>query len=233
MESVRDVMTRTVLSVGPDAPLKDVARTLIEHRISGLPVVDASGKVIGVLSEGDLLAKERRPGAVAHRPLARLFGESAETRSLLAKAEATTAGEAMTSPALTIEASQPVDAAASLMMERKVNRLPVTEGGRLVGIVTRSDIVGTFARSDEALLEAIRNEVLLQALWLDPKTFQITVTDGAVTISGEVERSSTATILEHMVRMVPGVVSVSANITWTLDDRDIEAPGPNYTSPKN
>jgi CBS domain-containing protein len=233
METVRDVMTRTVRSVGPDTPLKDVARELIEHRISGLPVVDDAGQVIGVISEGDLLAKEQRPGAVRHRPLARLFGESAETRRLMAKAEASTAGEAMTSPAITIEASKPIDTAATMMIQRKINRLPVTDGGKLVGIVTRSDVVGTFARSDEVLADVIRDEVLHQALWLDPAAFEVTVTNGMATIHGEVERRSTATILEHMVRMVPGIVSVEANVTWTLDDRDIEAPGPDYFSPKN
>jgi CBS domain-containing protein len=233
METVRDVMTQTVLSVGPDAPLKDVARELIEHRISGLPVVDQSGKVVGVISEGDLLAKGQRRGSIHHRPLARLFGESAETRRLLAKAEASTAGEAMTTPAITIEASQPIDAAATLMIERQINRLPVTEGGKLIGIVTRSDVVGTFARSDETLADVIRHDVLLQALWLDPATFEVTVTNGAAAISGEVERRSTATVLEHMVGMVPGIVSVRVDVKWTLDDRDIEAPGPDYISPKN
>jgi CBS domain-containing protein len=233
METVRDVMTTTVLSVGPGAPLKDVARELIEHRISGLPVVDDAGKVVGVISEGDLLAKGQHRDAVHHRPLARLFGESAETRSLQAKAEATTAGEAMTSPAITIEASESVDAAATLMIERKVNRLPVTDGGKLVGIVTRSDVVATFARSDEELVEVIRNDVLRQALWRDPDAFQVSVTNGVASISGAVERRSTATIVEHMVRMVPGIVSVDADIKWSLDDRNIEAPGPDYISPKN
>lgn len=233
METVRDVMTRSVLSVRPDAPLKEVARELIEHRISGLPVVDDAGRIVGVISEGDLLAKEQRRDAVHHRPLARLFGESAETRSLMAKAEASTAGEAMTSPAITIDALQSVDAAATLMIQRKINRLPVTEGGKLVGIVTRSDVVSTFARSDDDLAEVIRNDVLRHTLWRDPDTFRVSVTDGVASISGEVERRSTATILENMVKMVPGIVSVKADIKWTLDDRDIEAPGPDYISPKN
>jgi CBS-domain-containing membrane protein len=196
-------------------------------------VVDDAGRIVGVISEGDLLAKEQRRDAVHHRPLARLFGESAETRSLMAKAEASTAGEAMTSPAITIDALQSVDAAATLMIQRKINRLPVTEGGKLVGIVTRSDVVSTFARSDDDLAEVIRNDVLRHTLWRDPDTFRVSVTDGVASISGEVERRSTATILENMVKMVPGIVSVKADIKWTLDDRDIEAPGPDYISPKN
>ncbi len=233
METVRDVMTRTVLTVRPDTSLKEVARLLIERRISGLPVVDDAGRVVGVISEGDLLAKEQQPDAIHHRPLARLFGESAETRQLLAKAEARTAGDAMTSPALTIAASQPIDVAASIMIERQVNRLPVTDAGKLVGIVTRADVVRTFARSDDDLAEAIRTDVLLRTLWLDPSRFSVSVTDGVATIEGEVERRSTAVILEHMAGMVPGVIGVSADVRWTTDDRDIEAPGPDYVSPKS
>ncbi len=233
METVRDVMTRAVLDVKLDTPLKAVARQLIEHRISGLPVVDDAGRVVGVISEGDLLVKEQRPDAIHHRPLARLFGESAETRHLLAKAEARTAGDAMTSPAITIEASQPVAAAAALMIQRKVNRLPVTDRGRLVGIVTRADVVRSFVRTDDALAEAIRNDVLLRALWLDPERFTVEVNDGVATIHGAVERRSTAAIVERMVEMVPGVVGVVADIGWSVDDRDIEAPGHDYLSPKS
>ncbi len=232
METVRDVMTRAVLAVKPDTPLKDVARQLIDHRISGLPVVNEAGQVIGVISEGDLLVKEQQPGSIHHRPLARLFGESTETRHLLAKAEARTAGDAMTSPAITIDASQSVGAAAALMVQRQVNRLPVTEAGHLIGIVTRADVVRTFARSDEELAETIRSDVLLRALWLDPSQFTVEVTDGVATIRGSVGRRSTAAIVEHMAEMVPGVVAVVTNLDWSIDDRDIEAPGHDYLSPK-
>ncbi len=232
METVRDVMTRSVLSVGPDTPLKDVALLLIEHRISGLPVVDGSGRVVGVISEGDLLVKERQPDAVRHRPLARLFGESAETRQLLAKAEARTAGDAMTAPAITVEASAPVGVAATLMIDRKVNRLPVTEGDRLVGIVTRADVIRTFARSDEELAARIRSDVLLRTLWLDPDLFSVEVSNGVATIRGRVERKSSAAMLERMAEMVPGIVAVTADIAWAIDDRDIQAPSPDYLSPK-
>jgi CBS domain-containing protein len=232
MKTVRDVMTRSVLSVAPGTPLKEVANLLIEHRISGLPVVDDQGSVLGVVSEGDLLVKERQPAAVRRRPLARLFGDSAETRQLLAKAEARTAGDAMTSPAITIAADRPVGAAASLMIERKVNRLPVVEGGKLVGIVTRADVVRTFSRSDEDLAEAIRSEVLVRSMWVDPAAFTVTVTDGVARITGNVGRRSTAAMVERMAYLVPGIVDVSADISWTVDDRDIEAPGPDYLSPK-
>jgi CBS domain-containing protein len=232
MTTVGDMMTRSVLSVTPETPLKEVARLLVEHRISGLPVVDDTGRVVGVISEGDLLVKEQRRDAIHHRPLARIFGDSAETRQLLAKAEASTAGDAMTAPAITIESDRPVSVAAARMIERKVNRLPVTEQGRLAGIVTRADVIRAFVQTDDELADAIRSEVLLRSMWLDPGKFSVEVANGQVDIHGAVDRRSTAAMVERMVTMLPGVVGVVADISWTIDDRNIEATGPDYLSPK-
>jgi CBS-domain-containing membrane protein len=232
MKTVRDVMTTSVLDVRPATPLKEVARLLVEHRISGLPVVDDAGAVVGVISEADLLAKEQDPGTLAHRPLARIFGESDEQRHQRAKAEARTAGDAMTAPAITIDASRSIHQAAGVMIERRVNRLPVVADGRLVGIVTRADLVRAFIRSDEQLAETIRADVLLGALWIDPEQFAVDVADGVVTIRGSVDRRSTAAMITQMVEMVPGVVAVNADVAWTVDDREIDAPAPDYFSPK-
>ena len=232
MKTVGDVMSRSVLSVRPDTPLKEVARLLVERRISGLPVVNDEGKVLGVVSEADLLVKEQDPAALPHRPLAWIFGESSEAREMRAKVEARTAGEAMTAPAITIEASRSIHAAAGLMIERRVNRLPVTDGEELVGIVTRADLVRSFVRSDEQLAQTIRDDVLLKALWIDPAPFTVEVLDGVATIRGRVDRRSTAAMVTHMAEMVPGVVAVNAEIAWTVDDREIDAPAPDYFSPK-
>lgn len=231
MSTVRDVMTRSVLVVHPETTLREVARLLVENRISGLPVVD-DGHVVGVISEADLLVKEQDPGILAPGPLDRIFGESEELRQLRTKAEARTVGDAMTAPAITIDASRSVHQAASTMIERRVNRLPVVEDGRLVGIVTRADLVRAFVRSDEQLAETIRSEVLLKALWIDPAQFPIDVTDGVVTLQGRVDRRSTADMVTRMVEMVPGVIAVNADIAWTVDDRAINAPAPDYFSPK-
>jgi CBS-domain-containing membrane protein len=232
MTTVGDVMTTSVLAVRPDTTLKEVANLLVEHRISGLPVVDEAGRVVGVVSEADLLVKEQEPGALARGPLDRIFGESQELRQQRAKAEARTAGEAMTAPAITVDASRTVHQAASLMIERRVNRLPVVEDGRLVGIVTRADLVRSFVRSDEQLEATIREDVLLKALWIDPAQFTVDVSDGVVTLKGAVDRRSTAEMVAQMVGMVPGVVGVSAEIAWNVDDREIDAPAPDYFSPK-
>jgi CBS domain-containing protein len=218
MMTVGDVMTRSVVSVRAWTPLKEVARLLIERRISGVPVVDDDGALLGVVSEGDFLMKEQGAQAVRHRPLARIFGESRTSRSRLAKIEALTAGEAMTAPALTIASGRHISEAAAVMTARAVNRLPVVDDGRLVGIVTRADLVRAYVRSDDELAATIRDDVLLRILWLDPAQFTVAVHDGVASISGRVERRSTAEMVERAVRMVPGIVDVEPDLTWALDD---------------
>jgi len=224
MLTVRDVMTRPVRTVGPDTPLKDVARLLIESGISGVPVVDASGAVLGIVSEADFLMKEQGAAAVHHRRMAMFLGETAETRARLEKVAARTAGEAMTAPAQVITPSRPLHEAAALMTKRRINRLPVIESDRLVGIVTRADLVRAYLRTDEELERTIRDDVLLHILWLDPAGFNVSVHNGEAIVSGSVERRSTAEIVEETLKLVPGVVHAEVNVRWSLDDRDIEPP---------
>lgn len=218
MMTIRDVMSPAVVSVDPATPLADVARLLVEHRISGVPVVDAVGGVLGVVSEADFLVKEQGTEGLHRRPLARFIGDGRASRARLAKLAATTAGEAMTSPAITIDSYRSISEAAARMSSLGINRLPVVDQGRLVGIVTRADLVRAYTRSDEELGRAIREDVLLRALWLDPASFTVEVTDGVVSISGAVERRSTAEMVERVVAMVPGVVAVRAAVHWTEDD---------------
>jgi CBS domain-containing protein len=115
----------------------------------------------------------------------------------------------MTSPAITVDSARRVDAAAALMLDKAVNRLPVVgRDGKLVGIVTRADLVRAFVHSDEEIEREIREEVLLHELWLDPVDFELKVTDGEVTISGEIRQDEEAALIERRIRLVPGVVSV-------------------------
>jgi CBS-domain-containing membrane protein len=222
MMTVRDVMTRSVVSVRPGTPLKEVAQLLIDHRISGLPVVDDDGAVLGIVSEADFLVKEQGAEAVRHRPLARILGESRESRSQLAKIGALTAGEAMTAPAVTVSSGRRIAEAAAVMTARGINRLPVVDDGRLVGIVTRADLVRAYVRSDDELASTIREDVLRRIMWLDPALFAVIVTDGAASISGRVERRSTAEMIERAVGMVPGIMNVHADVTWAMDDSRVE-----------
>lgn len=224
MTSVREVMTTPVLSVRRTTPLKEVAQLLVENNISGLPVVDVDGTVLGVVSEADLLMKEAGEPAVTHRPLARVIGETRTSRAQLDKVHATRTADAMTAPAVTIESSRPISEAARLMTVRNINRLPVVDDGRLTGIVTRADIVRAYARSDEELEDTIRQDVLHRSLWLDPSSFEVHVKDGVASISGSVDRKSTAEMIRDATSVVPGIVEVDTSITWTMNDDRIQPP---------
>ena len=213
---VEEIMTRDVVTIGPETPLRDVARILVERGISGVPVCDAERRVLGVVSEGDILYKEHDPAQPRRGPLGWL-AYGATTRGL-AKAAARTAGEAMTAPAITVSRHRPVSEAARLMTEHRVNRLPVVKGDALVGIVTRADLVRAFTRPDADIAQEIRRDVVRRALWLDPASVQIAVERGAVTLSGELDGRSDAVVLERLVARVPGVVSVRSKVTWREDD---------------
>jgi CBS domain-containing protein len=224
MLTIRDVMSRPALTVHPETSLKDVVRLLVEHRISGLPVTDAEGRVVGVISEADLLQKEQGAANVSHRRLAWLLGETTETRSQLAKLAATTAGEAMTAPAITIGGDRPLTEAAALMTSRQVNRLPVVEADVLVGVVSRADLIRAYVRSDDELSAIVSSEVLRETMWLNPRLFEVSVDDGVVRIGGSVARRSTAEVIARITALVPGVVAVVSELHWDVDDRDVVAP---------
>jgi CBS domain-containing protein len=228
---VRDIMHRGVVTVRADAPLKEVARLLVEHAISGLPVVDEAGAVIGVVSETDLVIKERGRPERPPRLIERLFGPRAADRAELAKVEATAAGDAMSSPAITIDAGRPVRDAAELMIERRINRLPVTDGGRLVGIVTRADIVRSFIRPDEEIRRSIVEDVIERAMWLDARLLTVSVRQGVVRLEGTIDRRSSVAILEALVHGVGGVVAVETDLRWQVDDSRYVAPEPDLVSP--
>jgi CBS domain-containing protein len=215
---VRDLMTTNVLTIGPEAPIRDVAAVLVEHRISGLPVCDIEGHVLGVVSEGDILYKEHDPrDGYAGGPLAWLVGGIDHV--VTAKTGALTAQKAMTAPAITIAPSETVAAAARLMSERGVNRLPVVDDdGRLVGIVTRADLVRAFTRPDAQIETEIRKDVLERTLWVEEGRVEVDVAHGAVTLAGSLDRRSEVELLERLVRRVPGVVAVASLVEWRVDD---------------
>ena len=211
---VGDVMTRDVVSVTPETPLKDVAAVLVERGVSGLPVCGADGAVVGVLSEADLLVKQ---GGSPERS-GGLFAWLVETASApdLAKLRARTAGEAMTAPAITVPAGSSVSEAARTMVSLGVNRLPVVEDGRLVGIVSRADLVRLFTRSDEEIARDIRQDVV-KRLWIAPERIEVEVEQGEVVLRGEAETEVEAELLLKRIPLVAGVVGVRSELSWAVD----------------
>jgi CBS domain-containing protein len=212
---VEELMTKRVKTVAPGASLKQVAALLIENGISGVPVCDVDGRVLGVVSEADVLLKEQGVERAGGR-LARLIAPGNDQE--IAKAEARTAGEAMTAPAITINPFRSVHEAGRLMLEHGINRLPVVREDRLVGIVTRADLVRAFDRGDDAIAQEIRVELLERSLWLEPEAVAVEVERGQVTLRGEVEGRSDAQLIERLVARVVGVVGVTSELTWRVDD---------------
>ena len=207
---VDDLMTSPALSVPPELPLKDVAELLVEHGISGVPVV-SDGEVVGVVSEGDLILKEG--GSPSARRRARLAPlRRGDAARLAAKESARTAGEAMTAPAVTTAPWRSAAAAAALMAERGIKRLPVVRNGVLVGVVTRTDLVRAFARTDAELEREIREDVLRRSFWIDPTDFVVTVDRGVVRLAGDVPSELERELVPRAVERVPGVVAVSADL---------------------
>lgn len=205
---VDELMSTPVATVSPGTPLKEVATLLVERGISAVPVV-SDGEVLGVVSEADIVAEEQGPRRKGS--LARLL--RSEDTGVAPRLGARTAGEAMSAPAVTIEWWQPAAAAATLMTARSVKRLPVLRDGRLVGIVSRSDLVRAYARPDADIERELRDRVLFKVFWLEPGRVAVTVRGGEVSLSGTVDTDADVEALPRLVQRVPGVVSVTSSLT--------------------
>lgn len=214
-QQVRDVMTTDVVTVNADDQFKDIARRMAGHGVSALPVVDATGHVMGVITETDLLRKIEFSDDDLVRPLFERRG----TRIARGKAEAVRAAELMTTPAVTVSPDAGIVAAARTMTGHGLRRLVVTdEYGTLVGIVSRGDLLGVFTRADADIAEDVRDQVVRRAMSIDPDTVQVTVTDGVVEISGALEWRSNVAIMIELTRAVDGVVDVDPHLTYRSDD---------------
>lgn len=220
---IKNVMTTDVATVDEDTTFKDVVRILDQRDISAVPVVDADNRVIGIVSNADLLPKQgAQEPAEAHSPMA--WFQSHWDR---ARKEATTAGELMTSPAITIGPDDTVVDAAKLLDKYAVKRLPVVDGnGTLVGIVSRRDLLTVFLRRDEDLAAEIAEHVFERNLdtVVSPSTVTVDVHDGVVTLRGELQRKSWIPIAESLTRQIDGVVEVNAHLTFAYDDTHIHIP---------
>ncbi|HYB15631.1 MAG TPA: CBS domain-containing protein [Streptosporangiaceae bacterium] len=222
--TVQDVMTTDVVTVKQDATFKDIATKLGRHRVSAFPVIDDEGKVIGVVSEADLLPKEALV-AGAGLPPGRLSVMLHHKE--FSKAGGVTAADLMTRPAVTVTADEPVTSAARLMYSCKVKRLPVVDsGGHLVGIVSRADVLGVYERPDEEILVEVRQGVILNDFLSDPRRFTVAVEDGVVTIAGRPDTAESGHGIVSRIWRVEGVVSVRDLLTYPPARHSVPGPGP-------
>ncbi|HTZ93037.1 MAG TPA: CBS domain-containing protein [Streptosporangiaceae bacterium] len=206
--TVKDVMTTSVVAVKRNAGFKQIVSVLRRYRVSACPVINDAGRVVGVVSEADLLYNEAHSRMPAG--LIRLRWKLGEE----SKVNAVTAGRLMTSPAITIHPDASVAVAARVMQDRWIKRLPVvSDDGLLIGIVTRSDVLSVYERPDDDILAEIRTDVIAGEFGLDASAFDVTVASDIVTIAGQVDQPGTALELIARVRHVEGVVAVRDRLT--------------------
>ena len=204
--TVKDVMTTQVVAVRRSATFKEMAVTLRRYRVSAFPVVDENGKVIGIVSEADMLAKE----ALADHGLADGLRHHREVR----KAAGVTAGDLMTHPAVTVRPEDSVEHAARLMYSLRIKRLPVVDAGRgLVGLISRTDLLAVYDRPDEEIRAQIEGLILHEFLE-DPRQFAVTVKDGVVTLEGSPETAALGHDIVRKVRHVSGVVALRDQLSY-------------------
>jgi CBS domain-containing protein len=210
---VKDVMTAGVISVRKDAPFEELAAALRRHRVSAFPVVDAESRVIGVVSESDLLAKlalgieeDRTPGisGILH------WHE-------LEKARASTAADLMSSPAYAVSPEDSIEQAARIMYKRNVKRLPVIDAdGRLAGIVSRTDVLAVFGRTDADIAGEIRTSIFAGEAHTPHRPFDVSVQAGIVTIFGQPQTAAQGQAMLREARQVEGVVAVRDRLDYPL-----------------
>ncbi|WP_328619354.1 CBS domain-containing protein [Streptomyces sp. NBC_00354] len=196
---VADLMADEVASVTPDTTFKDVAKLLAQYDITGVPVLDDQDRVVGVVSQTDLLAHTARHNSEMAVP--------------------PSAGDVMSAPAVTVHPEETVADAARLMTRRSIERLPVVDvEDRLVGIVTRRDLLRTFLRPDSEIRRRVTDEVLAEVLRVPAGDVDVHVVDGIVILDGQVELRSQLPVLRNLVDHLDGVVAVASRVTARTDD---------------
>ncbi|WP_432144505.1 CBS domain-containing protein [Streptomyces sp. bgisy084] len=206
--TVGEVMTRAVVAIGQEARFKEIVETMGRWRVSALPVLAGEGRVVGVVSEADLLPKEEFRGVQPSRL------EQARRLDDVRKAGGLTAGDLMSAPALTVHAGDTLAQAARTMAFKSVKRLPVVDAqGLLQGIVSRADLLKVFLRPDEELAQEIRTEIIGRLCPAAADQPVVTVTDGVVTLSGTLRDPSLLPVTARLVQAVEGVVDVRFDVT--------------------
>jgi CBS-domain-containing membrane protein len=213
--TVGDVMTTDVVTIHDSYGYKEIVETLADHGLSAVPVVDDDRRVLGVVSEADLLHKMEFPGWDPHSRLL----ERKRVRIARDKAGADDAAHLMTAPAVVVGPNTSVTAAAKLMDDEHVKRLPVVDdAGRIVGVVSRKDLLSLFLRDDEDIRREVVDEVLVRVMWVDPARVNVSVDRGVVTLDGTVERRSSVSTIKGLVARLGGVVEVVGSLGYRIDD---------------
>lgn len=197
---VRDLMTTDVVAVGTTTSVRDAARMMFRYRVSGLPVIDADDRVLGIITEGDFLSLELKRAETGGAP--------------------EFVGEVMSPSVLGVPPDLEILDAARFMESHDVKRIVVVEEGKMVGIISRFDIVAAFTRPDDLIEDEIREDLIRRVLFVDPATVDVSVANGIVHFVGTIGTRTEARLIEELARRLDGVVEVKNDLTWRLDDID-------------
>ena len=193
-------MTTDVITVSRETGIRDAARLMFRNRVSGLPVTSPDGSLIGIITEADFLRLE-----VERQEGVNELGE--------------TVGEVMSAGVVTTGPDTEVYDAAKMMTFQDIKRLPVVdEDSRLLGIISRADIVSVFTRPDDVIEDEIREDLIRRVLFIDPDELNVTVTNGVVTFVGEIGTRNEARLLAELASRLDGVLHVESKLVWRLDD---------------
>ncbi len=218
----REIMSTPVITVYRDTALKEVAETMATRHISGVPVVERDGRLCGIISESDVLIKLEYAALRDENRLG-LLDRLADKLGAVPKPHARTAGELMTVDVITAGPDATLREVVHLMTSRAVNRLPIVEGTRVIGIITRADVLRILARPDDAITQEVRWR-LQHDLWIDPKTVTVVTQNGVVTLGGMVETRVDAELAARWAATVAGVVDVDAvGLRYHIDDHSVRA----------
>jgi CBS domain-containing protein len=198
---VRDLMTTDVVAVAPSTTVRDAARMMFRYRVSGLPVVDPDDHLLGIITEGDFLAMEV---------------ERADTGAAAELVE-----QVMSHSVLTVGPDLEIIEAARFMHTNDVKRVVVVEDERMVGVISRFDVVAGFTRPDDLIEDEIREDLIRRVLFVDPETVDVVVSNGVVTLFGKIGTRTEVRLMEELTRRLDGVVDVDNKLQWRIDDTAI------------
>jgi len=238
-----EIMSRHVLSIGPGVPIREAIRLMLEHRISGVPVVDSTGKLVGILTEGDLLRRGETGTERQRRPwLEFLLGPGRAAEDYV-RTHGRRVEDIMTRDIVSIGPNTPVGDVVQIMESRRIKRLPVLDGEVLVGIVSRADLMGALARildrrealptDDEAIRERVLAELQKATRWAPRSGVTVTVNNGVVELNGAIFEEKERAALRVAAENVPGVRGVEDRLVWVepVSGTVIEPPLPAAAPP--
>ena len=209
---VGDIMTADLVSVAPDTPFKEVVERLVRAEVSSLPVVDAGGKLVGLITEADLISKDAYQSR-RHRALALLADVlAARDHRWVTKAAGAVAADVMTRNVTVCGPDDDVRSVARRMLEHGVKRMPVVEAGALVGIVSRHDILEIFDRADQAIAADVERVLANDLNMPEDHHIRFSVDQGIVTLTGDVRYGWDEPVVASMVRDVAGVIDLISHL---------------------